>query len=131
MIILSFFFMQITSFQNPSNTYAFLLVPVLMNQRNFIFPFKKVIAINTFKEPFSCTAERGGFEPPIPFCGIHAFQACQFSHSCTSPFSGMPQLEGCKIIKKYEKEIKLSTYFPAQVLIEIHFNFVVRKPLPQ
>ena len=32
----------------------------------------------------SALAEREGFEPSIP-CGIHAFQACQFSHSCTSP----------------------------------------------
>jgi hypothetical protein len=30
-------------------------------------------------------AEREGFEPSIPFRGIHAFQACQFNHSCTSP----------------------------------------------
>ena len=32
-------------------------------------------------------AERGGFEPPIPFWGIRAFQAGQFNHSCISPFS--------------------------------------------
>ncbi len=30
-------------------------------------------------------AERGGFEPPIPFRGILAFQASQFNHSCISP----------------------------------------------
>ena len=30
-------------------------------------------------------AERQGFEPWIP-CGIHAFQACAFSHSAISPF---------------------------------------------
>ena len=30
-------------------------------------------------------AERGGFEPPIPFWGIRAFQAGQFNHSCISP----------------------------------------------
>jgi hypothetical protein len=29
-------------------------------------------------------AERQGFEPWIP-CGIHAFQACAFSHSAISP----------------------------------------------
>ncbi len=33
-------------------------------------------------------AERQGFEPWIP-CGIHAFQACAFSHSAISP-SGLP-----------------------------------------
>ena len=29
-------------------------------------------------------AERVGFEPTLP-CGKHAFQACAFSHSATSP----------------------------------------------
>ena len=29
-------------------------------------------------------AERQGFEPWVP-CSTHAFQACQFNHSCTSP----------------------------------------------
>ena len=35
-------------------------------------------------------AERGGFEPPIRFWRIHAFQACLFNHSSISPstFSG-------------------------------------------
>ena len=36
----------------------------------------------------SISAERGGFEPPKPFRGLHAFQACQFSHSCTFPDAG-------------------------------------------
>ena len=31
-------------------------------------------------------AERGGFEPPIRFRRIHAFQACLFNHSSISPF---------------------------------------------
>lgn len=30
-------------------------------------------------------AERGGFEPPIRFWRIHAFQACLLSHSSISP----------------------------------------------
>ena len=40
---------------------------------------------------FSCLkisfshAERGGFEPPIRFWRIHAFQACLFNHSSISP----------------------------------------------
>ena len=34
---------------------------------------------------FMIFAERGGFEPPIPFRGILAFQASQFNHSCISP----------------------------------------------
>jgi hypothetical protein len=29
-------------------------------------------------------AERKGFEPSIPFRGIHTFQACSFNHSDTS-----------------------------------------------
>ena len=37
---------------------------------------------------FSTFAERRGFEPRIPFWGIHAFQACLFNHSSTSPFRG-------------------------------------------
>ena len=31
------------------------------------------------------TAEKAGFEPAIPFRGIHAFQACLFNHSSISP----------------------------------------------
>ena len=42
----------------------------------------------TYDFNFSILAERGGFEPPIPFRGIHAFQACLFNHSSTSPCSG-------------------------------------------
>src|SRR5580658_3212029 len=34
-------------------------------------------------------AERQGFEPWIP-CGIHAFQACAFSHSAISPVCDRP-----------------------------------------
>ena len=32
------------------------------------------------------SAEKAGFEPAIPFRGIHAFQACLFNHSSISPF---------------------------------------------
>ena len=38
-------------------------------------------------------AERQGFEPWIP-CGIHAFQACAFSHSAISPLRGSNISEG-------------------------------------
>ena len=31
-------------------------------------------------------AETEGFEPSIPFRGIHTFQACSFNHSDKSPF---------------------------------------------
>ena len=30
-------------------------------------------------------AERTGFEPANQFCRLHAFQACLFNHSSTSP----------------------------------------------
>ena len=36
----------------------------------------------------SVFAERGGFEPPIRFWRIHAFQACLFNHSSTFPHLG-------------------------------------------
>lgn len=31
-------------------------------------------------------AETKGFEPLIPFRGIHTFQACLFNHSSRSPY---------------------------------------------
>jgi hypothetical protein len=37
-------------------------------------------------KPFVYMAERGGFEPPLRF-RKHAFQACAFSHSATSPYN--------------------------------------------
>src|SRR5471032_2536893 len=39
---------------------------------------------------FVSLAERGGFEPPIGYEPIHAFQACDFNHSSTSPASFLP-----------------------------------------
>ena len=35
--------------------------------------------------PFIHFAERTGFEPANQFCRLHAFQACLFNHSSTSP----------------------------------------------
>ena len=34
-------------------------------------------------------AEGEGFEPSIPFWGIHTFQACAFNHSATPPFGAL------------------------------------------
>src|SRR4051812_9404857 len=34
-------------------------------------------------------AERGGFEPPVPFWSTHAFQACALNHSAISPASNL------------------------------------------
>ena len=38
-------------------------------------------------EPVLVPAERTGFEPANQFCRLHAFQACLFNHSSTSPSS--------------------------------------------
>ena len=35
--------------------------------------------------PILFPAERTGFEPANRFCRLHAFQACLFNHSSTSP----------------------------------------------
>src|ERR1700722_20032555 len=40
--------------------------------------------MSIFSDLYKVMAERQGFEPWIP-CGIHAFQACAFSHSAISP----------------------------------------------
>ncbi len=49
-------------------------------------------------------AERMGFEPMMRFRRIHAFQACAFDHSATSPVSFQAQDESnyqaAKVIKK-------------------------------
>ncbi len=37
---------------------------------------------------YSHLAERGGFEPPIGYEPIHAFQACDLNHSSISPEFG-------------------------------------------
>ncbi len=42
-------------------------------------------------------AEKKGFEPSIPFWGIHAFQACAFDRSATSLIFYKIQ---CQITKK-------------------------------
>src|ERR1700761_7891510 len=47
-----------------------------------VLPSYKLFMLNDLWE----VAERQGFEPWIP-CGIHAFQACAFSHSAISPHS--------------------------------------------
>ena len=45
-------------------------------------------------------AERAGFEPAEPFRGSHAFQACQFSHSCISPINCSFIFQASKVRKK-------------------------------
>ena len=46
-----------------------------------------------------CFAERGRFELPIPFWGIHAFQACLLSHSSISPITPFRQKRSANIQK--------------------------------
>ena len=55
---------------------------------HFLFPASQLL-LRTKKRPAEriggSFAERGGFEPPIRFWRIHAFQACLLSHSSISP----------------------------------------------
>jgi hypothetical protein len=53
---------------------------------------ERVVALNEncrFAAAVKRVAETEGFEPSIPFRGIHTFQACSFNHSDKSP-------KGCK-----------------------------------
>ena len=59
-------------------------------------PRKVILYRDLFLEKsFSHFAERAGFEPAIHFWRIHAFQACLFNHSSTSP------LETQKLLRKF------------------------------
>src|SRR5262245_8164590 len=52
-------------------------------------PGRRSSRLGTVQEARSApVAERGGFEPPVPF-GTHAFQACTFNHSVTAPRAGL------------------------------------------
>ncbi len=54
-------------------------------------------------------AERTGFEPANRFCRLHAFQACLFNHSSTSPKNTLQSqicVCGCKGTKKHENHQK-------------------------
>lgn len=59
-------------------------------------PFHPILTISTKKQKsrksliynelrLILLAERGGFEPPIGYSPIHAFQACDLNHSSISP----------------------------------------------
>ena len=64
--------------------------------RTLRFPFRCFCGENRIRfflkalNPFH-PAERTGFEPANRFCRLHAFQACLFNHSSTSPI-----VCGCK-----------------------------------
>ena len=65
-------------------THVFYVYFAMCQKKN---PCKVLIYRDFFVLQFFA-AERRGFEPRIPFWGIHAFQACLFNHSSTSPFRG-------------------------------------------
>ena len=62
-------------------------------------------------------AERTGFEPANRFCRLHAFQACLFNHSSTSPLIDFflccnPLFVNCgaKVLLLFEKNDKTDIY---------------------
>ena len=93
--VLGFYKVRLTSQIEPLGSH-----PTLSNkkkQRFWRVRFVREGQVIERKKPdhrSSFSAERGGFEPPLRF-RKHAFQACAFSHSATSPF--------CSWLK-YEKE---------------------------
>ncbi len=74
-------------------------------------------------------AERAGFEPAVPFRGTHAFQACQFSHSCISPKFMALFFQGCKVRKKLLK--KLLAHLTNQTFIQVQLDFFLIQILSQ
>ena len=48
-------------------------------------PNNETVIFFWFFIKYSTKAERKGFEPPVPFWGTHAFQACLLNHSSISP----------------------------------------------
>lgn len=54
---------------------------------------------------FSILAERGGFEPPIGYEPIHAFQACDLNHSSISP-DGFSHLCEAAYYSNYSRQYK-------------------------
>jgi hypothetical protein len=50
-------------------------------------------------------AERGGFEPPIGYEPIHAFQACDLNHSSISP-DGFRHFRGAAYYSKDSRQYK-------------------------
>ena len=66
-------------------------------------------------------AERGGFEPPIRFWRIHAFQACLLSHSSTSP-------DVCRLHWLLNSGAKIRVLFDMRKFLGEYF--VVRSDVP-
>ena len=53
-----------------------------------LLPKDKTLDLSKKSKVYIDLAVREGFEPSIRDYRIHAFQACSFSHSDTSPFLG-------------------------------------------
>src|SRR5690554_6301512 len=76
---------------------------------------------------FFSGAERAGFEPAIHFRRIHAFQACLFNHSSTSPKNEAPSQNGVQITKKYSfplHSVGKITEFIDYILLLSRFIFI-------
>ena len=63
-------------------------------------------------------AERTGFEPANRFCRLHAFQACLFNHSSTSPKCFAPTRNGFSGCKGTNKRAKYQIFLV--ILISEH-----------
>ncbi len=59
--------------------------PTLVKNRNVTQVVQKSLQIIDLQAFAADSAESEGFEPSIPFRGIHTFQACSFNHSDNSP----------------------------------------------
>lgn len=69
-------------------------------------------------------AERGGFEPPLRF-RKHAFQACAFSHSATSP------LCSCRFQLNSTRAGKTTHFFAIELInLSLIINLIVHRKLP-
>ena len=78
-------------------------------------------------------AERGGFEPPIRFWRIHAFQACLLSHSSTSPdVYRLHRLlnSGAKIRVLFDMRKFLGEYFVALSDVPLFFRTFAQSESP-
>ncbi len=62
-----------------------------MNLKRRVQSLGLSLIIESIKEKIM--AERGGFEPPKPLKGLHAFQACALNRSATSPKAGVNYME--------------------------------------
>ena len=86
-----------------------------------------------FKNFFSLQRREGDSNPRYRFA-VHTLSR-RASSATPAPLqyslARPPKNEGCKLIKNCEKKTLLFTNFPAQTFIEVHFDFVRFKALPE